>query len=82
MGFNMPDLLVGVRAKIARAEENIKNLNTEINAIIKADPPSYRVVVVREKDGLEYAFVVYGSRDIPPRIPVLCLLFTYPSPRD
>jgi hypothetical protein len=67
----MSDLLIGCRAKIQRAEENIQNLNGEITAFLAAHPKPYRIVREFRNNGRQYAFVAFGNPTVPPRFAVL-----------
>lgn len=63
--------LDGARAKIQRAEEQVKNLKRDIAAFLSHEPAPYQVVGQHQNDGLEYAFVVSGDPNVPPRLAVM-----------
>lgn len=67
----MAHLLDGCWAKIGRAEENINNLDLEIRAFLRREPPPYKIVGQHQSDGREYAFLAFGDPDVPPRFAVL-----------
>jgi hypothetical protein len=67
----MKTAMDGVRAKMTRAEENIRNLDAEIAAVLRTTPPSYTVLGQLQNNGLEYVIVAKGKIVIPLRIPVL-----------
>lgn len=63
--------LDGARAKIQRAEEQVKNLKRDTAAFLSHEPALYQVVGQHQGDGLEYAFVVSGEPNIPPRFAIM-----------
>lgn len=67
----MNSRLQGITAKIQRAEENIRNLNTEITAFLSRNPNLYDIRGEFENGGLEYVVKGYGKPDIPLRFSVL-----------
>jgi len=67
----MSDLLIGCRAKIERAEENIRRLNGEITAFLSQESKPYRIRKEFRNNGLQYAFVAFGDPIAPPRFAVL-----------
>lgn len=67
----MHELLFGIRAKIERADELIKNLNTEISAFFASDPPPYIVSHEFQKNFTQYVFLVREAKPVPLRFAVL-----------
>jgi len=67
----MHELLLGIRAKIERADESIKNLNAEIAAFVGSDPPPYAVTYELQDDSTQYVFLARSVRDVPLRFAVL-----------
>ena len=67
----MAELLRGCRAKIERAHECVKNLNTEIDGFLSADPPPYTIARELEKNSRDYVFIVRATKSVPDRFAVL-----------
>ena len=63
--------LDGCRAKLDRAEESIQNLSSELELLLTRSEPSFKVVGQHQRGGLEYAFMAYGSPELPLRFAVL-----------
>lgn len=63
--------LVGVRAKIQRAEEHIRSLNREITSFLAQKPPPYEVVGEHQDDGLKYSYVVRKVPKVPSRFAII-----------
>jgi hypothetical protein len=63
--------LDGVRAKIERAEEHIKNLDREISAFLSQKPPPYEIVGEHQNEGRDYAYVVKKVPIVPLRFAVM-----------
>jgi hypothetical protein len=64
--------LDGISSKIQRAEENIKNLSTEIDAFVLANPNPYRIVKEFQNEGRDYVFKGFGELDVPLRFAAIC----------
>lgn len=63
--------LDGAWAKVARAEEHIKNLNMEIEAFLGQKPAPYLLVGEHRNDGSEYVYVVKKVPVVPVRFAVI-----------
>ena len=63
--------LNGVRAKIQRAEEHIKNLEREVNSFLSQKPPPFEIIGEHQNDGREYAYVVKKVPVVPLRFAVI-----------
>ena len=61
--------LDGARAKIERANENIKNLNVEIDTLLNSN--LYRIIPERDDDAGKQSFRFTGPPSVPLRISVL-----------
>ena len=65
------DLLLGCRAKIERAAENIKAFEKEVVAFIAANTNSCSIKREFRRNGREYAFIASGELVVPPRFAVI-----------
>ena len=63
--------LDGINGKIQRADENVRNLDTEISVFLLANPHPYRVVKEFQNNGRDYVFKLYGELKVPLRFAVL-----------
>jgi hypothetical protein len=60
--------LEGITAKIQRADEQIKTLNTEIASFLR---DNYRIVGEFDRDARKYRFTAFGETQLPPRFAVV-----------
>lgn len=62
-------LLNGIKAKIQRADEHIKNLESEISSLLSSD--LYRLVSEPNDDGTQSILRVVGPEEVPIRLSVI-----------
>ncbi|HVJ76958.1 MAG TPA: hypothetical protein VM620_03940 [Hyphomicrobium sp.] len=67
----MAGRLRGVRAKIERADECVKNLNLEIRRFLGSDPKPYLVIKELENEARDYIFKIRRINEPPDRFAVL-----------
>jgi hypothetical protein len=65
------DFRVGCWEKIKRADEHIKNLNSEIDAFLSGEPKPYRVVRYTKEEGRAYEWIGFEEQAPPLRFAVI-----------